>query len=749
MNTSLASSSQYSEHYESMMLDTLNYRHLNAVLDCMAINVITMYGNNIKQLYCQYVERFVNVSLQKRERIEAIKATEESAGQKKTQTNLLCRELRKVKNDILRVNDPNTSDPYVFYDRQRTPQDYLAMMVYIMKAVEAVNQEPKFSKMMDYCEPTLIFCPILPEEGKRSKNRHRPTEKKALVLLAIDMALSCPHACPTAPTLYGDCTASSSSSSDGSVLCLASKATTARRNRRLTSASSDADEVCTQVEAADATALAGLGIQAADVSTTTLQLLYVGRSGQRRPTTLVKTESEGFSRSKRSDPRTSVPANGPSRYEAFEEKYEKASAKSSTSLATLLLLLLSLASAVFLLLMIIVIKRKVIDERRTKASHLEKLKATRRANDESGDEDEEDDMKSSSAPLADDVRNDPDFERYRIPQSDLERVKQLAKGAGGVVYLSKLKSSQEQVVVKQVAPEKAKSVRELQRFTREIRLYASLKHPKIVAFRGVAWSSLADLSLVLEYMPNGDLAQFLETQRKLDSQRRGWSWIADEDFGYTHSKLTVALDIADALVYLHSFAEPIMHRDLKAQNVLLSNKWVAKISDFGVSKKRRQRGEQGGSSGGPQTAEVGTAAWIAPEVIKGARYDQKADIYSFGVIMCELDTCAKPYTLGVADEKSASGMTSFVSASDSVEAEQVKSMLSSNATLALAVSENRATPAFHPDCPRAILDLARMCLSYNPRDRPTAKELCRCLQELVEPGALLMTSRKATLADSL
>ncbi|RLN89412.1 hypothetical protein BBJ28_00012225 [Nothophytophthora sp. Chile5] len=434
---------------------------------------------------------------------------------------------------------------------------------------------------------------------------------------------------------------------------------------------------------------------------------------------------------------------------AFEEKYEKASAKSSTSLATLLLLLLSLASAVFLLLMIIVIKRKVIDERRSKASHLEKLRAARRANDESGDEDEEDDMKSSSAPLADDVRNDPDFERYRIPQSDLERVKQLAKGAGGVVYLSKLKSSHEQVVVKQVAPEKAKSVRELQRFTREIRLYASLKHPKIVAFRGVAWSSLADLSLVLEYMPNGDLAQFLETQRKLDSQRRGWSWIADEDFGYTHSKLTVALDIADALVYLHSFAEPIMHRDLKAQNVLLSNKWVAKISDFGVSKKRRQRGEQGGSSGGPQTAEVGTAAWIAPEVIKGARYDQKADIYSFGVIMCELDTCAKPYALGIADERSASGMTSFVSASDSVEAEQVKSLLSSNATLALAVSENRATPAFHPDCPRAILDLARMCLSYNPRDRPTAKELCRCLQELVEPGALLMTSRKATLADSL
>ncbi|KAE9357525.1 hypothetical protein PR003_g1735 [Phytophthora rubi] len=434
--------------------------------------------------------------------------------------------------------------------------------------------------------------------------------------------------------------------------------------------------------------------------------------------------------------------------EAFDEKYEHSKASSSMSLATLSLLLFSLASAVFVLLMLVVIKRKVIDERRTKAARVEKLKADQAANEGSSDEDSDKLMKSSAA-LTDDVRSDPDFERYRIAQSDLEFVKQLSKGAGGVVNLATWKPRKEQVVMKQVTPEKAKSVRELQRFNQEIRLYASLKHPKIVAFRGVAWSSLADLSLVLEYMPNGDLAQFLERQRMLDSQRRGWNWTTDEDSGFTHSKLTVALDIADALVYLHSFAEPIMHRDLKAQNVLLSNKWLAKVSDFGVSKRRRQRDIQRGvSSGGPQTAEVGTAAWIAPEVIKGARYDQQADVYSFGIVMCELDTCTKPYTLGIASSHSASGMTSFVSASNGTD-EEVKSLLSSNAALALAVSEKGVTPAFHADCPRAILDLARMCLSYDPEDRPTAKELWRLLQDLAAPGALLISSRKATLTESL
>ncbi|KAG3114993.1 hypothetical protein PI125_g5913 [Phytophthora idaei] len=435
---------------------------------------------------------------------------------------------------------------------------------------------------------------------------------------------------------------------------------------------------------------------------------------------------------------------------AFDEKYKGGKVSSSTSLTTLLLLLFSIASAVSVLLMLFAIKRKIIDERRAKAARAEKLKAEHAASEGSSDDEESDKMKMSSAMLTDDVRSDPDFERYRIPQNDLEVVKQLAKGAGGVVHLAKWKPKKEQVVVKRVAPEKSKSVRELQRFTREIRLYGNLKHPKIVAFRGIAWSSLADLSLVLEYMPNGDLAQFLERQQMLDSQRRGWSWLTDEDSGFKHSKLTMALDVADALVYLHSFAEPIMHRDLKAQNILLSNKWVAKISDFGVSKRCEQRNEQQGvSSGGPQTAEVGTAAWIAPEVIKGARYDQKADIYSFGVVMCELDTCTRPYALGVASSHSASGMTSFTSASQASDDEEVKSLLSSNATLALAVSEKGVMPAFHSDCPRAILDLARMCLSYDPEDRPTAKELWRLLQDLAAPGALLTSSRKATLTESL
>ncbi len=67
------------EHYQPIMQDTLNYRHLNTVLDYMSIEIQTMYKNNSKQRFCSYVERFVNVSLQKRERIEAIKESDNTA----------------------------------------------------------------------------------------------------------------------------------------------------------------------------------------------------------------------------------------------------------------------------------------------------------------------------------------------------------------------------------------------------------------------------------------------------------------------------------------------------------------------------------------------------------------------------------------------------------------------------------------------------------------------------------------------
>lgn len=190
----------HSEHYAPIMQDTLNYRHLNTVLDYMSTDIETMYENNIKQRFCSYVERFVNVSLQKRERIEAIKASEQTAEQKKEQTNILCRELRKVKNDILCANDPKTSheqyhtwideqsvrimpqrqlrEDSIYYDIQCNPQDYLPLMVYMMKAVEATGntisgvfplRSQLIPKHFRLDTTSLVYLLFTNQNGKRTK----------------------------------------------------------------------------------------------------------------------------------------------------------------------------------------------------------------------------------------------------------------------------------------------------------------------------------------------------------------------------------------------------------------------------------------------------------------------------------------------------------------------------------------------------------------------------------------------------
>ena len=199
----------HTEHYLPIMQDTLNYRHLNTVLDYTSTDIETMYENNIKQRFCTYVERFVNISLRKKEQLEDIKSSELSAEEKKERTNLLCRELRKVKNDVLCRNNPKTSNAQyhawideqsvkimpqralrnnsVVYDIQCNPQDYLPMMVYMMKGVEATGntvcgvfplRSELIPKHFRLDTTSLVYLLFTNENGKRTHATHRGNLKR-------------------------------------------------------------------------------------------------------------------------------------------------------------------------------------------------------------------------------------------------------------------------------------------------------------------------------------------------------------------------------------------------------------------------------------------------------------------------------------------------------------------------------------------------------------------------------------------
>ncbi len=151
----------FNQHYQSIMKDNdLSYKYMNTVLDYLTVDVITTYETNIKQHFVEYVERYVNVVLEKSQQIEIIKAKNKES---KKLVEKLCRELRKVKSDLLDVNNNGLkSDPKyhqwileqkvkviptkkfekdnLYYDLQCHPQDYLPHMFYMMKTVEAKDE---------------------------------------------------------------------------------------------------------------------------------------------------------------------------------------------------------------------------------------------------------------------------------------------------------------------------------------------------------------------------------------------------------------------------------------------------------------------------------------------------------------------------------------------------------------------------------------------------------------------------------
>ncbi|KAG9411008.1 hypothetical protein AC1031_016663 [Aphanomyces cochlioides] len=285
---------------------------------------------------------------------------------------------------------------------------------------------------------------------------------------------------------------------------------------------------------------------------------------------------------------------------------------------------------------------------------------------------------------------------FRIPQSDIHNISFLDKGERSAIFRATFGQDMD-VAMKQLLPSKAKDAKAVQAFVQEIRFAIQLDHPKIVKLIGVTWSTTADVAVLSEFMPRGDLTSCLKKDLKKSHRQLDW----DAAFSKSGcSKTRIAVDIVDALVYLHSFQPTTLHRNVSSRCILLNDAWDAKLHNFGIGRVSKLE----------TMPTSGMVPWIAPEVLTGGQYTEKADIYALGVLLAELDTHQDPYFKLLSD----------------------KSKDISMAHVALQVAQGTLQPEFTNDIPIDILELAMECLAFDPKDRPAAMALSYKLHTILK-----------------
>lgn len=209
-----------------------------------------------------------------------------------------------------------------------------------------------------------------------------------------------------------------------------------------------------------------------------------------------------------------------------------------------------------------------------------------------------------------------DLPTLRLATNNFADNNKLGEGGFGSVYKGTLPSSQE-IAVKRLSHSSRQGIGELKN---ELALIAKLQHKNLVRLVGVCLQEDEKL-LVYEYLPNRSLDTFLFDSDK----RKGLGWV---------TRFTIINGIARGLQYLHEDSQlKIVHRDLKASNVLLDADMNPKISDFGLA-----RLFEGDQSQETTKRVVGTYGYMAPEYALRGQYSIKSDIYSFGVLILEIIT---------------------------------------------------------------------------------------------------------------
>ncbi|KAL8063328.1 hypothetical protein ABFX02_01G020700 [Erythranthe guttata] len=270
----------------------------------------------------------------------------------------------------------------------------------------------------------------------------------------------------------------------------------------------------------------------------------------------------------------------------------------------------------------------------------------------------------------------------------------LGQGGQGTVYKGMLSDG------RIVAVKKSKQVNEgqLAEFVNEVVILSQINHRNVVRLLGCCLETEVPL-LVYEFIPNGTLYHIIHE----DATGFPFTW---------DLRLRIAAEIANALAYLHNATSvPIYHRDMKSSNILLDEKYRAKLSDFGISRS------VGIDETHLTTKVKGTFGYLDPEYFQTSKFTEKSDVYSFGVVLVELLTGLKPILTSDENEEQRSLVIHFLSTVE--ENRGLKTILDPR-IIEHGVNEEHI----------AVADLAKRCLNLSGRKRPTVREVAMVLDSI-------------------
>ncbi|KAM7462730.1 hypothetical protein LguiA_030851 [Lonicera macranthoides] len=275
----------------------------------------------------------------------------------------------------------------------------------------------------------------------------------------------------------------------------------------------------------------------------------------------------------------------------------------------------------------------------------------------------------------------------------------IGKGGFGQVYKGVIDDGANVVAIKRLDSTSKQGESE---FRNEIEMLSKFRHSHIVSLIGYCYSP-SEMILIYEYMSNGSLADHL--YKIYDNVRTGCtlSWV---------QRLKICLGAARGIDYLHTgtctvVEDGVIHRDVKSSNILLDERWVARVSDFGLSKSNPCNQSYA------RTNVKGTARYLDPEYALTLKLRTKSDVYSFGVVLFEVLCGMRVRDLTLNSDLQ--GLAGWVS--KYIEEGTLHRIIDSN--LRWEILPNSLTK---------FVEIAHQCLCYQSKNRPTMTQVVAALE---------------------